>query len=116
MRRFLSVSVVSLALLTSLFVPVTPAAAAESNDLTSVGSRAFDDLTRCINSTKKLDIYYLIDESGSLKNTDPADTRAEILASSLRTLGAFKDVSITYSYGFFGEKFDNSQAWTSVNS
>ena len=116
MRRFLSVLVLSFSLLTSLFVSITPAVAAESNDLTSVGSRAFDDLTRCINSTKKLDIYYLIDESGSLKNTDPADTRAEILASSLRTLGAFKDVSITYSYGFFGEKFDNSQPWTSVNS
>lgn len=116
MRRLISILIILLSLLTSSLITISPAQAADTDDLTSMGTRAFDDLTRCINSNKKLDIYYLIDESGSLKNTDPADTRAEILASSLRTLGAFKDVSITYSYGFFGEKFDNSQPWTSVNA
>jgi hypothetical protein len=115
--RKISVSLgVAIALFLPLFSPISPAYSAESGDLSTVGTRAFDDLTRCINSTKKLDIYYLIDESGSLKNTDPGDTRAEILASSLRTLGAFKDVSITYSYGFFGEKFDGSQPWNSVDA
>jgi hypothetical protein len=116
MRKVLTSLAVALALFLPLFAPISPAQAAEASDLTATGTRAFDDLTRCINSTKKLDIYYLIDESGSLKSTDPGDTRAEILASSLRTLGAFKDVSITYSYGFFGEKFDNSQPWTSVDA
>ena len=116
MRKVLTSLAVALALFLPLFIPISPAQAAEASDLTAVGTRAFDDLTRCLNSTKKLDVYYLIDESGSLKNTDPGDTRAEILASSLRTLGAFKDVSITYSYGFFGEKFENSQPWTSVDA
>jgi hypothetical protein len=116
MRKVLSALAISFSLFASTFTFVGSAAAAETGDLSSVGTRAFDDLTRCINSTQKLDIYYLIDESGSLKSTDPSDTRAEILASSLRTLGAFKDVSITYSYGFFGEEFDGSQPWSSVNA
>ena len=98
MRKVLSALAISFSLFASTFTFVGSAAAAETGDLSSVGTRAFDDLTRCINSTQKLDIYYLIDESGSLKSTDPSDTRAEILASSLRTLGAFKDVSITYSW------------------
>jgi hypothetical protein len=98
-----------------LFSP-SQASAATPQDLSEVGTRAFDDLTRCINSSKKLDIYYLIDESGSLKRTDPTDTRAEILASSLRTLGAFKGVEITYNYGFFGDKFDGANSWKSVDA
>lgn len=116
MRKILSALVIFFSLFASTFTLVNSAVAAETGDLTTVGNRAFEDLTRCLSSTKKLDIYYLIDESGSLKSTDPGDTRAEILASSLRTLGAFKDVSITYNYGFFGEKFDGSQSWSSVNS
>jgi len=116
MRKILSALAISFSLFASTFTVLDSAVAAETGDLTTVGNRAFEDLTRCLSSTKKLDIYYLIDESGSLKSTDPDDTRAEILASSLRTLGAFKDVSITYNYGFFGEKFDGSQSWTSVNS
>lgn len=78
--------------------------------------RSFSDLTRCINTKKALDVYYLIDESGSLKRTDPTDERANILATSLRTLGGFKDdVSINYAVGFFGDDLRPWKNWTKVN-
>ena len=116
MKKILRGSLSILFLLGSTFFISPQASAATPQDLSEVGTRAFDDLTRCINSNKKLDIYYLIDESGSLKRTDPTDTRAEILASSLRTLGAFKGVEITYNYGFFGDKFDGANSWRSVDA
>ena len=51
-----------LSLILLLLPMVSPASADDS--LTETGNRAFEDLTRCINTKKILDVYYLIDQSG----------------------------------------------------
>jgi len=80
---------------------------------------AFEDLGRCLQSqgkAKVLDVFYLIDESGSLQDTDPDGARADILSSSLQQLASFKnDVTVNYSVGFFAHKYGVWQAWRSVN-
>ena len=80
---------------------------------------AFEDLGRCLQSqgkSKVLDVFYLIDESGSLQDTDPDGARADILSSSLQQLASFRnDVTVNYSVGFFAHKYGVWQAWRSVN-
>lgn len=80
---------------------------------------AFEDLSRCLQSqgkNKVLDVFYLIDESGSLRDTDPDNARADILSSSLQQLASFKnDVSVNYSVGFFAQSYGVWQAWRTVN-
>lgn len=99
-----------------LLFALIPIPAHAANDLTSTGNRAFEDLTRCISSKKALDVYYLIDQSGSLKSTDREDSRADILGSSLNALGDFEsDVQVNYAVTFFGDEPDNWAGWSTVN-
>jgi hypothetical protein len=103
-----------LALIFVLLPSISPASAA--NDLTNTGNRAFEDLTRCINTKKVLDVYYLIDKSGSLKQTDKNDDRADILAASLSALGDFNaEVKVNYAVTFFGDGTDNWAPWSTVD-
>lgn len=87
--------------------------------LSADGQRAFEDLGRCLQSQgreKVLDVFYLIDESGSLKGTDQENKRADILSSSLLQLASFrKDVTVNYSVGFFAHSYGVWKSWTTVN-
>jgi hypothetical protein len=90
-----------------------------NSTLSENGQRAFADLGRCLQSQGKekvLDVFYLIDESGSLRGTDSDKKRAEILSSSLIQLASFrKDVTVNYSVGFFADKYGVWKAWTTVS-
>ena len=91
----------------------------EKSSLSENGQRAFADLGRCLQSQGKekvLDVFYLIDESGSLKGTDSENKRADILSSSLIQLASFrKDVTVNYSVGFFAHQYSVWKSWTTVN-
>jgi hypothetical protein len=116
-----------LALSTFLLIPSGnySTASADSHESTSNsslsenGQRAFADLGRCLQSQGKekvLDVFYLIDESGSLKGTDSENKRADILSSSLLQLASFrKDVTVNYAVGFFAHQYSVWKPWTTVN-
>lgn len=93
--------------------------AKSKSSLSENGQRAFADLGRCLQSQGKekvLDVFYLIDESGSLQGTDSEKKRAEILSSSLIQLASFrKDVTVNYSVGFFAHQYSVWKSWTTVN-
>ena len=94
-----------------------PANAAEANGLSQTGKRAFEDLTRCINTKHVLNVYYLIDSSGSLNDTDRNGARGDILAASVKSLGNFRsDVKVNYAAGFFGDGFETWKSFRSINS
>ncbi|CAB4329627.1 unannotated protein [freshwater metagenome] len=106
------------AFLVAIFLSIFPSVSSASNhdELSDTGNRAFEDLTRCISTKKVLDVYYLIDQSGSLKLTDKNDDRAGILAGSLSALGDFEsDVTVNYAVTFFGDGVDNWAKWSEVN-
>jgi hypothetical protein len=90
-----------------------------NSSLSENGQRAFADLGRCLQSQGKekvLDVFYLIDESGSLKGTDSENKRADILSSSLIQLASFrKDVTVNYAVGFFAHQYSVWKPWTTVN-
>ena len=112
-----SFAALSFAFTISLAGVAAPAHADKVPDLSPEGKRAFADLTRCINTQHVLNIYYLIDESGSLKDTDKNGDRAAIIASSIKSLGNFRsDVKVNYAVGFFGDTFDPWKSFSSINS
>ena len=90
-----------------------------TSSLPAESERTFEDLGRCLQSQGKnkiLDVFYLIDESGSLKATDPNDDRADILSSSLEQLASFNsDVIVNYSVAFFAHQYTLWQSWRTVN-
>ena len=116
MKKFVSFI---LALIVSAGVMgLVPTTMTSANAIPSIDG-AFEDLGRCLQSqgkNKVLDVFYLIDESGSLKATDPDNARADILSSSLQQLASFRnDVTVNYSVGFFAHQYGVWQAWRSVN-
>ena len=92
------------------------AVASPITQLSADGKRAFDDLARCLNSKGALDVFYLIDESASLKATDSENKRAEILKSSLIQLSTLReDLKVQYAVGFFGDKYETWKNWSTVD-
>ena len=90
--------------------------AGSKTELSAVGKRAFDDLARCLNSKDALDVFYLIDESASLKDTDSENKRAEILESSLIQLSTLREgLKVQYAVGFFGDTYNTWKNWSTVD-
>ncbi len=95
--------------------------------LSAIGERAVEDLRRCLSTNGALDVYYLIDDSGSLfdrpgmPGTDPNFARSEILGESLRqlanlTAGEAGVKSISWNAGFFSDDFYPASAqWRPLN-
>jgi hypothetical protein len=118
-KRTGSATITLLLVLSIGLIPSIEIANAEgsASALSAQGKRAFEDLTRCLNSNDNLDVFYLIDESASLKDTDKANTRADILKSSLIQLSTLKNgLNVNYAVGFFGDKYSTWKNWTKVNS
>ena len=81
--------------------PIEPAAANSVSDLSQVAQEAFADLTTCLTSgqNKTIDVFYLVDDSDSLLNTDPELVREEILSDSIVQLASFADQGIAVNVG-----------------
>lgn len=96
------------------------AAQTSGSKLTPVGERAFQDVTTCLTSgkTKTLDVFYLIDNSGSLSYTDEKEVRTEVLRNSLSELGNFTSagVSVSFAAATFSSGVVPIQGWTELES
>ncbi len=102
----------------------TVSAAVDGGDelLSENGSAAIADLRTCLASSDVLNVYYLIDNSGSLAagdgdpGTDPDKLRAPILANSLDQLGALGgEATVNWGAGFFSTGFSSAipfRPWT----
>ncbi|QHC57737.1 hypothetical protein [Rathayibacter sp. VKM Ac-2760] len=124
-RRALAVVVTTLLLTLGLGAAAQPAqaatgqAATQSATLTDIGRGAIEDLRTCLSSSDVLNVYYLVDSSGSLntggddgRGSDPDVARAGILANSLQELGGLRD-SLTVNWGaaFFSRAFEPAVDW-----
>lgn len=114
MKKY-SILVVSL-LFSVVSVLVYIPSARGSSGLSATGERAFQDLARCLNSKDQLDVFYLIDESSSLKETDSENKRAPIIAESLRSLLGLKaGLKVNYAVGFFANRYSTWLPWKSIS-
>lgn len=93
---------------------------ADAVSLSPVGERAFEDVTTCLTSgrEKSLDVYYLIDQSGSLEWTDPNNAREGIIRNSVSELGRFVDqgISVGVAASGFGAGVIEFRDWTQLES
>lgn len=100
----------------------SPTLAANQNgsgaQISKIGTKAFEDLATCLASYKKpvLDVFYLVDNSGSLSYTDPKYVRSDVLGSSISELKSFKaeGVEVNYAASLFASDLEQVQGWTSL--
>jgi len=116
-KAIASFSVISLSI---LGVGLVASQANQSTgQLSVVGERAFEDITTCLTSgkDKALDVFYLIDNSGSLSYTDVDEVRTEVLSNSLEGLASFSSQGVTVSYAaaLFNANVEPLQAWTELD-
>lgn len=117
MRQLLRFAITVLAFISILSGPLDMSLASQHSQLSASGQRAFEDLARCLNSKDTLDVFYLVDESGSLQDTDSEDKRAQILGSSLRELAKLRSgLTVNYAVGFFAERYSTWQTWKTLNA
>ena len=117
MKRLLAVLVTSLLMVAGSTQITT---ANSDQELSAAASAAFNDVGRCLASGKEpsLSVFYLIDNSGSLKWTDPDNERKAILEGSIAELGSFvnQGVDVEVAAHFFSTNTQQAFDWTSLAS
>ncbi|HAE73972.1 MAG TPA: hypothetical protein DCG44_02015, partial [Candidatus Aquiluna sp.] len=77
-------------------------------------------VTTCLTSgrEKSLDVFYLIDQSGSLARTDPDEVRVEIIRNSVAELGSFVEqgINVRVAAAGFGDGVRGLKGWEPVES
>ncbi len=115
--------IITALLMVVLLSPVAASAlpVRQAADLTPTGERAIQDLRRCLATNDNLDVYYLMDNSGSLLDTDPGKVRADVMAESLRQLASLSqdptNLNVNWNLGFFSDEFfSGPDKWLEVDS
>lgn len=116
-KRFLAV-VISSVLLVAGSTQMTQAST--DQELSAAASAAFNDVGRCLASgkTPSLSVFYLIDNSGSLKWTDPDNERRAILEGSIAELGSFvnQGIEVEVAATFFSTSTQQALDWTTLET
>lgn len=103
-----------------LGVAAAPVLAAKSPgvQISEVGQRAFKDLSTCLTSGKSqsLDVFYLVDSSGSLSYTDEKEVRKTVLENSVSQLRNFANqgVKVSFAAALFSDSVKPVQSWVEL--
>lgn len=126
MRRALLLAVAVLLTLQSVPAASQSDAAAsphEASAITAIGQNTADELAACLQERPNLAVALLIDETGSLRSTDPDDERAPVLAGFLSRLeeidgAAFRDGSrqVFVSIAYFGTGVSERLPWSPIDA
>jgi len=112
-------TVLAVLLALAVLVGASPATAADHRVMTTVtdsGQRGIDDLRKCLATADSLQVYLLVDSSGSMADTDPGNIRSTLLGNSLLQLAAIRDdISVEYAMGFFSNDFMPAIGWTPLS-
>jgi hypothetical protein len=101
---------------------IMPVAASSTSgvQISAVGEKAFKDLSTCLASGKNqaLDVFYLVDSSGSLTYTDEDEVRKTVLENSVSQLRNFADqgVRVSFAAALFSNSVQPIQNWTTLSS
>lgn len=88
--------------------------------VTPSGDPAIDDLVACVQGSRELVVLVLIDESASLKQTDPDNRRVDAARGALDSLVALASSegsaspNVDVSLAAFSNEFRTVQDWTAV--
>jgi hypothetical protein len=119
-KIFASVVSALLVLMAAGFGSSAMAASTSGAQLSPVGEQALADVTTCLTSGKNpvLDVYYLIDNSGSLSYTDQNNVRQKVLESSVGQLQNFIDqgISVNFSESLFASSVSQVSPWRNLGT
>lgn len=115
-RRLLGALV---ALVAALFLALGSAPAANAiGELSETGSASFSDLAACTAQSGTLLTAVVVDESLSLRSTDPDDLRVDAILTaldSLERLDQNTDLSVQASLAVFGERYTELVGWGAID-
>lgn len=110
------------AVATLLVIGLIPAAQASPAELTPAGQEGLEQIATCLRSNPNLVALLVIDESGSLKDTDPEDQRAGILADFVLSLSSLAGQqtpqgprTVEFAANTFALESQPLVPWTSLN-
>ncbi len=101
------------------------AASTTSANAPAENPTGLSELAKCMASTGRLQVQFLVDESGSLQDTDPANKRVDAVKAALAGLGLLQSgrgkdttnpVQIDVSMAGFSVVFDEVVPWQSVKN
>ncbi len=122
-KRLIQVAAASVSLsLAFIGLSVAPVSAVDTSgvQISEVGQKAFKDLSTCLASGKSqaLDVFYLVDSSGSLTYTDEDEVRRTVLENSVSQLKNFADqgVKVSFAAALFSNSVQPIQNWTSLST
>lgn len=88
-------------------------------------STGLSDLAKCVASNGRLQVLFLVDESGSLRETDPANKRVDAVKAALAGLGLLQSgrgaatknpVQLDVALAGFSAGYDEVVPWRSVEN
>jgi hypothetical protein len=101
---------------TPVFKPTLAPPAAEATVLSNQDG-AVQDIRGCLAIKEVLNVFYLIDDSGSLADTDPERLRVDVLADSLASLANLSPaVQVNWASGAFKSDFTLLTGWAPLGS
>lgn len=106
----------------TLSLSISPVSAATSSGIqvSQIGQRAFEDLSTCLTSgrSQALDVFYLVDSSGSLAYTDEKEVRKTVLENSVSQLRNFSNqgVQVSFAAALFSDSVTPIQGWSNLSS
>lgn len=118
MKKFINLFLALLLLLTFGYFQ-SPASAKGSKPLSDYGKSAISELATCLRSSENLDVFYLIDASNSLKDTDKSNKRQEIIKQDIMRwaqIGALKPgLEINIAGALFNKSASSLSSWQELN-
>jgi hypothetical protein len=116
MKRIFIALVASLFVLSGLVAPQV----ATASDTSEYGKQSIADLVTCLNTAESLDVFYLVDSSTSLKQTDPKNERTKIISEDIRRwadVGTLRpNVKIQVAGALFSSSTARIADWQDLNA
>lgn len=115
-RRGLLAAAAGTLLALAASVGLAPTASAVG-ELSATGEASFSDVASCSSTADNLLVTVVVDESLSLRSTDPDDGRVDAILTaldSLEQLGSTTELSVEANLSVFGETFTELVGWGPV--
>lgn len=116
MKSMLTALLASLFFLSGLVAPQV----ATASDTSEYGKQSIADLVTCLNTAESLDVFYLVDSSTSLKETDPKNERTKIISEDIRRwadVGTLRpNVKIQVAGALFSSSTARIADWQDLNA
>lgn len=116
MKRLLTILLAALFFLSGLVAPQI----ATASDTSEYGKQSIADLVTCLNTAESLDVFYLVDSSTSLKETDPKNERTKIISEDIRRwadVGTLRpNVKIQVAGALFSSSTARIADWQDLNA